>query len=296
MTARGLSIRVPASSANLGSGFDSLGLALGCWDTVEMLVGGTGLAVEAADHGAGGVEGVPTDETHLVYRALSRACEHLGVTVPGLRLRCANAIPHARGLGSSAAAVVAGLAGGYALAGREPDATALGLAAEFEGHADNAAASLLGGLVLVFEDDGAFHARKLRIHPTIRPVLAVPETRASTDATRGLLPREIAHSDAVFSAGRAALAVHALTTEPELLLPATQDRLHERYRAEAYPESAELVRNLRAAGVPAMISGAGPSVLALTTTAVLPDSALLRKFTVSELRVDSRGVDVTALS
>src|SRR5699024_10668687 len=146
---------------------------------------------------------------------------------------------------------------------RALDAAALRLAAEFEGHADNAAASLLGGLVLVFEDEGTIHARRLRIHPSIRPVLAVPETRASTDATRGLLPSEIAHSDAVFSAGRAALAVHALTAEPELLLTATQDRLHECYRASAYPESAELVRVLRDSGVPAMISGAGPSVLAL---------------------------------
>lgn len=295
MTGSGVRVRVPASSANLGSGFDSLGLALGCWDTVDVLVGGEGLVVEVTDHGAGGVDSVPRDETHLVYRALLRACAHLNMDVPGLRLRCVNAIPHARGLGSSAAAVVAGLAAGYALAGRVPDAAALDLAAEFEGHADNAAASLLGGLVLVFEDGGVLDARRLRIHPAIRPVLAVPETRASTDATRGLLPSEIAHSDAVFSAGRAALVVHALTAEPELLLPATQDRLHEHYRASAYPESAELVSILRAAGVPAMISGAGPSVLVLSTTARLPDLALLRRFTVTELRVDSSGVDVAEL-
>jgi len=289
-----LEIRVPASSANLGSGFDALGLALGSWDTVEVLVGGTGLAVEVDDHGAGDVADVPRDETHLVYRALRSACAHLGFPVPGLFLRCTNAIPHARGLGSSAAAVVAGLAAGYALAGRELDAAALGLAAEFEGHADNAAASLLGGLVLVFEDAGKFHARRLRIHPAIRPVLAVPLTHADTDVTRGMLPREIAHSDAVFGVGRAALAVHALTVEPDLLLPATQDRLHERYRASAYPDSAELVRELRAAGVPAVISGAGPSVLALTTTGVLPEAVASPGFTVTEQPVDGGGVAVTA--
>ena len=288
-----LLVRVPASSANLGPGFDTFGLALGRYDEVEVRFGGTGLTVEVVDDGAGGVEDVARDETHLVYRALRRACEHLDVEVPGLLLRCANAIPHARGLGSSAAAVVAGLACGYALAGREPDSDALRLAAEFEGHADNAAASLLGGLVLVFDDGGWLRARRLDPHPGIRPVLAIPEQRSSTEATRGLLPREISHADAAFNAGRAALAVHALTSEPALLLAATEDRLHEPYRADAYPRSAELVRALRAAGVAAVISGAGPTVLALTTTGSLPASAPLSGFTVTELPVDRCGVQVS---
>lgn len=295
MSSRELRITVPASSANLGPGFDAFGLALGLHDTIDVSAGGTGLHVEVIDAGAGGLDDVPRDETHLVFRALRRACEHLGVEVPGLRLRCHNAIPHARGLGSSAAAVVAGLAGGYALAGRVPDVHALRLAAEFEGHADNAAASLLGGLVLVWSDGGDFHARRLAPHPGLRPLVAVPQQRSSTEASRGVLPSDIPHSDAAFTVGRAALAVHALTSDPDLLLPATEDRLHQSYRAADYPASAELVRALRAENVAAVVSGAGPTVLALTTKGELPDSAALRGFTVTELPVATHGVQVARL-
>lgn len=293
MTGDEFTVTVPASSANLGPGFDAFGLALGLYDTIEVRVVGRGMRVEVVDAGAGGLDEVPRDETHLVYRALCAACEHLGVAVPGLRLRCHNAIPHSRGLGSSAAAVVAGLACGYALAGREPDADALRLAAAFEGHADNAAASLLGGLVLVWQDDGTEYARRLSPHAGLRPLVAVPEQRSSTEASRGVLPSDIAHSDAAFTAGRAALAVHALTSEPELLLPATEDRLHQRYRAGDYPASAELVGALRAERVAAVISGAGPTVLALTTDGSFPESVPLGGFTVTELPVATRGVRVS---
>lgn len=293
----GLRVTVPASAANLGPGFDTFALALGLYDTIEVVPAATGLTVEALDGGAGGIDQVPLDETHLVYRALRHACACLDIEVPGLRLRCVNAIPHARGLGSSAAAIVAGIAVGYALAGREPDASALRMAAEFEGHADNAAASLLGGFVLVWDGCGNGsipHARRLEPHPSIRPVLAVPTQRSSTEETRGLLPSDISHSDAVFTVGRAALAVHALTGDPELLLAATEDRLHQSYRAAAYPATAELVRALRAAGVAAVVSGAGPTVLALTTTGSLPENVPAQGFDVRELSVDTRGAVVTA--
>lgn len=295
----GLRVTVPASAANLGPGFDTFALALGLYDTVELVPAATGLTVEVLDAGAGVVDEVPLDETHLVYRALRHACACLDVDIPGLRLRCENAIPHARGLGSSASAIVAGIVAGYALADREPDASALRMAAEFEGHADNAAASLLGGFVLVWdgEENGpAPYARRLEPHPGIRPVLAVPGQRSSTEATRGLLPGEIPHSDAAFTAGRAALAVHALTGDPELLLAATEDRLHQRYRADAYPASAELVRALRAVGVAAVISGAGPTVLALTTTGSLPETVPTEGFAVRELPVDRRGAVVGAVT
>lgn len=294
MTLTSLKVTVPASAANLGPGFDALGLALGLYDVVELWVTDSGLQVDVLDAGAGGVADVPTDETHLVVRAIRRACERLGARLPGLRLRCSNAIPHARGLGSSAAAVVAGVAAGYALSGRPVDAEALQLAAEFEGHADNAAASLFGGLVVAWCEGGRFHAERLEPHPGLRPVVAVPGVRSATQETRGLLPRQVPHVDAAFCAGRAALAVHALTGNPALLLPATEDRLHQDYRAPAYPRSAQLVHDLRKAGVAATISGAGPSVLALTTDGIIPPAVDVEGFEVVELSVDVTGVQVTS--
>jgi homoserine kinase len=291
----GFRATVPGSTANLGPGFDALGLALARHDVVELQVTDEGLKVEVFDAGAGGIADVPTDETHLVVRAIRRACAHLGVRPPGLHLRCFNNIPHARGLGSSAAAVVSGVALGYALAGVPLDDEALQLAAEFEGHADNAAASLLGGLVVAWCEDGRFHAERVTPAPSIRPVVAVSAVRSSTDATRGLLPAQVPHPDAAHSAGRAALSVLAMTARPELLLAATEDRLHQDYRASAYPASSELVRTLRARGIAATISGAGPTVLALTTTGELPPEADVTGFDVAELGVDLVGVQVAAL-
>ncbi|MEC3980204.1 homoserine kinase [Amycolatopsis sp. H20-H5] len=291
----GVKVTVPASTANLGPGFDTLGLALSLYDVVEAQVTDTGLKIEVIDAGAGGIADVPTDETHLVVRALRHTCEQLGVKVPGLHLRCFNAIPHARGLGSSAAAVVSGVAAGYALAEKALDAEALQLAAEFEGHADNAAASLLGGFVVAWCEDGRFRAERLTPHEDIRPVVAVPALRSSTDATRGLLPAEVPHADAAFTAGRSALAVLAMGSRPDLLLAATEDRLHQHYRAPAYPASAALVDTLRAHGVAAAISGAGPAVLALTTGGVLPPGVVADGFDVAELPIDLGGVQVAAL-
>lgn len=287
-------VTVPASSANLGPGFDALGLALGLHDVVEVQVIESGLKVEVCDAGAGGVEDVPTGETHLVFRAIRRTCERLGVRPQGLHLRCFNKIPHARGLGSSAAAIVSGVAAGYALAEKPLDSDAVQIAAEFEGHADNAAASLLGGLVIAWCEDGKFFAERLQVHPSIRPVLAVPGVKSATAATRGLLPAEVPHADAAFSVGRAALAVHALTCDPAVLLAATADRLHQHYRAPAYPATARLMRDLRDAGVAATVSGAGPAVLALTTDGIIPANLDVEGFVVSELPVDSAGVQVTA--
>ncbi|MGH3520371.1 MAG: homoserine kinase [Haloechinothrix sp.] len=292
----GFRVRVPASTANLGPGFDALGMALGLYDLVEVSPMDTGLVVEVIDAGAGDVSGLPTDETHLVVRAVHRACLHLGVRPSGLHLRCHNTIPHARGLGSSAAAVVAGIAAGYALAGKDIDAAALGLAAEFEGHADNAAASLLGGIVLAWHDENAAQAwRAVRMdpHPGIRPLVAVPEQRSSTEATRGLLPKRIPHADAAFSAGRAALGLHALTRDPGLLLPGTEDRLHQGYRAPAYPATTRLIADLRERGIAATVSGAGPTVLVLTTDGTLPADVDSTGFSVSELPIDLSGVRVT---
>jgi homoserine kinase len=281
-------VRVPASSANLGSGFDALGLALALYDEVEVEVTGGGLTIVVTGEGAGKL---PPDEAHLVIRALRAAERRLGLDLPGVSLRCVNAIPHARGLGSSAAAIVAGIAAGYGLAGRDLDEDALQLAAEFEGHADNVAASLLGGLVLAFREGERYRAVRLDPHPELRPVALVAAQRSVTSVTRGLLPDRVPHADAAFSAARCALAVHAITTDPALLLPATEDRLHQDYRESAWPATLRLVRALRENRIPATISGAGPTVLALTTDGKLPELDLTG-FTAHDLPVDRHGVTV----
>ncbi|HEX8520366.1 MAG TPA: homoserine kinase, partial [Pseudonocardia sp.] len=261
---REVRVRVPASSANLGPGFDALGLALGLYDEVEVCVAADGVGVEVTGEGAADV---PRDERHLVVRAARRAFDAFGGAPPGLRLRCRNAIPHARGLGSSAAAAVAGAVAAAALAGRDPvaDRTAvLQVAAGMEGHADNAAASLLGGFVVAWADvpieplpvgghePTRFHAVGLDAHPGIAPVALVAGVESSTAHTRALLPERVPLADAAFTGGRTALAVLAFTRTPELLFAATEDRLHQGYRRPAYPRSAALVDALRAAGVPAV--------------------------------------------
>lgn len=301
-------MRVPASSANLGPGFDSLGLALGLYDEVEVHVAEDGVAVEVTGEGAAGV---PRDERHLVARAARRAFDLFGSRPPGLRLRCRNAIPHARGLGSSAAAAVAGAAAAAALAGRDPVAervALLQLTAGMEGHPDNAAASLLGGFVVAWSETASgealeplpagmseparFHAVALDAHPGIVPVALVASVESSTAHARALLPDTVPLADAAFTGSRTALAVLAFTRTPELLLAATEDRLHQGYRRPAYPRSAALVDALRAAGVAAVISGAGPTVLALTTDGALPEGVDPDGFTVLPLAIDPDGVTV----
>jgi homoserine kinase len=287
-------VRVPASTANLGSGFDALGMALSLHDEVEFAVTDGGLCVEIDGEGAGQL---PTDERHLVVRALRAACEHLGFEPPGLQLRCHNRIPHSRGLGSSAAAIVSGVLAGYALAGVEPDDAVLRIAAGFEKHADNAAACLFGGVAIAWSGDEGFRATRVEPHQSLAPVLLVPELTSSTEATRGLLPEQVPHADAAFAAGRAALAVHALSQAPALLLAALDDRLHQPYRRAAYPATGELIDALRAAGVPAAVSGAGPTVLALpgpasSGNAELPAGVDMTGFTTHRLDVDRTGAIV----
>jgi homoserine kinase len=282
-------VRVPASTANLGPGFDALGLALALYDEVEVTPVASGLRVEVRGEGAGRV---PTDEEHLVVRALRAACARFGYRPDGLVLRCHNSIPHSRGLGSSAAAAVAGVLAGYALAGRKLDGATLDLAAGFDGHADNAGASLLGGLVVSWRDARSFQAVRLDPHPDLAPLLLVPQETSATKVTRGLLPAEVPHADAAFTAGRAALLVHALTADPQLLLVATEDRLHQPYRRTAYPATGRLVEALRAAGVPAAVSGAGPTVLALPARGELPTVVDTAGFTRYRLNVARDGAVV----
>ncbi|HEX5567238.1 MAG TPA: homoserine kinase [Streptomyces sp.] len=257
-------VRTPATSANLGPGFDAFGLALGLYDDVVVRVADSGLRIDIAGEGA---DTVPRDENHLLVRSLRTAFDLLGGQPRGLEVVCANRIPHGRGLGSSAAAVCAGIIAARAVttggAEKLDEVAMLELATEIEGHPDNVAACLLGGFTLAWTDNGAARAIRMEPAPSVVPVVFVPDRPVLTEAARELLPRTVPHVDAAVNAGRAALLVEALTRRPGLLLPATEDRLHQEYRAPAMKESAELVHRLRADGVPAVISGAGPTVLAL---------------------------------
>jgi homoserine kinase len=260
-------VRVPATSANLGPGFDSFGLALGLYDDVVVRATDAGLRLDIAGEGA---PSLPRDERHLVVMALRRAFDILGGQPRGLEVVCANRIPHTRGLGSSAAAIVSGIVAARALtvggAERMSTEDILVLATQIEGHPDNVAACLYGGFTLAWTSGLKPYALRLDPSPEVVPVVFIPAGELSTEKARGLLPDWIPHADAAANAARAALLVAALTRRPDLLLVATEDRLHQDYRAAAMPDSHGLVRRLRADAVPAVVSGAGPSVLALVTT------------------------------
>jgi homoserine kinase len=306
-------VRAPATSANLGPGFDAFGLALGLYDQVEASVTGRGLAVEVYGEGE---ETAAVGERHLVVRAMRAAFDAMGGQPAGLVLRCTNGIPHGRGLGSSAAAVVSGILAARALvadgADRLPDTEVLRLAVDLEGHPDNVAACLAGGLTVAWHpaaadgcaDSGAGVApgvpgagsgadvvpgadvirgeppagrpvRLLRfdVLAAITVVACVAPGAMATHEARAALPASVPHADAAANAARGALLLAALTSDPSVLFDATEDYLHQRYRAAAMPATADLLARLRRAGVAAVMSGAGPSVLALGLAGAPPGLA-----------------------
>ena len=261
-------VSVPATSANLGPGFDSLGIALGLRDVLTgEVVAEPGFDVTVTGMGE---DEVPLDETHLVYQAMREAFAEMGCEVPGLRLRCDNVIPHSRGLGSSSAAIVGGIclarglvAGGSLLM---DDDAVFTLAARMEGHPDNVAPAFYGGFTIAISHDRTYQATAVAVDPRVKVLAFVPPEPLKTSVARGLLPDTVPHCDAVADAARSALLVVALSGRPELLHAATEDFLHQRYREPAMPESLRLVRDLRDDGVAAVISGAGPTVLAFVDT------------------------------
>jgi len=311
-----VAVRTPATSANLGPGFDALGLALSLHDEVRAEVIGEGLRIDVSGVGE---KTARYGERHLVVRAMRAAFDALGEQPPGIMLRCVNAIPHGFGLGSSAAAIVAGVLAARALFGdggreRLPDETVLGLATGLEGHADNVAACMAGGLTIAWDSaDGPARrgegrsVRSVRLEPLhqLTPVLCIPVVPLATEAARRVLPRSVPHGDAAKNAARSALLTAALTQpsaaqDARLLLDATQDFLHQPYRAGSMPATAELVRALREASVPAVVSGAGPAALALVLPGVTagPDAVAAiaassgHEWTVRVLDVDRVGAVV----
>ena len=260
-----VSVSVPATSANLGPGYDALGLALEIRDHVTaQFTDDKLITVVVTGEGAGKL---PTDATHLVAKTIIDACKAFGTEVSGLRVECKNAIPQGRGLGSSAGAIVAGLVLASELTyARASEDELLQMANAIEGHPDNVAACLLGAMTIAWlEDDGKANSVSMNVHPDVSPVLGIPETELDTHKARGLIPESIPHVDAAFNAGRSALLVAAMIGDPDFLLEATEDKLHQPFRAQAYSESMALVEQLRAAEIAACISGAGPTVIALST-------------------------------
>ncbi len=271
-----VTVRAAATSANLGPGFDSLGLALSLHDTVRARVVSSGVAVTVTGAGAGEVD---RGEGHLVIKAMRAAFASIGAQPPGIAISCRNEVHQGFGLGSSAAAIVSGVLAARALAAAEgaaalPDDAVLHLATLLEGHADNVAACLLGGLTVSWTSGAVVRAARLTPLPSLVPVLCVPAVPLSTHAARKALPDQVPHADAAANSARAALLIAALTGRPDLLLAGTQDFLHQSYRAAAMPATAALIERLRAAGIAAVVSGAGPSVLALTITGTEPGPAV----------------------
>ncbi|MFW9033318.1 homoserine kinase [Corynebacterium striatum] len=281
-------VTVPASSANLGPGFDTLGIALSLYDTVEVEVTNSGPEVEIFGEGA---EDLPRDGSHLVVKAIRSALNAADVSAPGLRVVCNNNIPQSRGLGSSASAAVAGVAAGNGLAGFPlTEQQVVQLSSAFEGHPDNAAASVLGNAVVSWTTvpvDGhslpEYKAVTVDVHKDIKATALVPDFHASTQAVRRVLPSHVTHGDATFNVSRTAVQVVALQNYPELLWEGTRDRLHQPYRADVLPVTSEWVNRLRNRGFAAYLSGAGPTAMVLHTEPI--DENILRDAREAGLRV-----------
>lgn len=286
-------VRVPATAANLGPGYDSLGIALGRYDTVTARrIDGQQPRIEVSGCGA---DSVPRTAEHLVYRSALLGFQELGEPAPSMELLCRNEIPHGGGQGSSAAAIVAGLAIARELtpAGRQkmPDAALLDLAARLEGHPDNAAPAVLGGFTLAWTDAcGHTTVVRRKVHPDITVLMFSATRGSSTAQARAMLPPTVPHAEAAANSAAAALLVHAIADEPSLLMAGTEDFLHQRYRAAAMPATAALVADLRRAGIAAVVSGAGPSVLAFLTDDLPLESWRRPGFDPMRLAVDEQGL------
>ena len=257
-----LKVTVPATSANLGPGFDSLGMALAHYDEYELETTSSGVEIQITGEGA---RTAAKDENNLIFRSIQLVFDSVGEKVPGIKLNCKNSIPHGRGMGSSGAAVAGGvmLAAGLLANKNFTEQQLLEFATRLEGHPDNVAPALFGGLTIAWVDESGPHHKKLTVHRGISPLVLVAPNEMSTKLARSLQPESVPHTDAVFNVSRSALLVAALTQSPELMMSATEDRLHQNYRSSAMPETSKLISSLRELGHPAVVSGAGPSVLVL---------------------------------
>ena len=297
-----IQVQVPATSANLGPGFDSFGLALGMNDRyVAQILDDAGLDIDVTGEGA---DEVPRTDKNLLVKAMNKGFDYLGGKPKGIAVRALNVIPHGRGLGSSASAIIGGLCLARALVltgiDKMSDEKLLQLATDMEGHPDNVAAALYGNAVVAWQEDQhgkeIAQAISLSVDTRIRAIAFIPSTAVATSKARKMLPEMIPHRDAARNSANSALLVHALTLRPDLLFRATQDFLHQSYRSEAMPASFALLTKLRAAGVAAFISGAGPTVLALHTGNESDVAELIRaagtKFEAKSLEIARSGATI----
>lgn len=330
IVAKEVAVKVPATSANLGPGYDSLGLALQYYDTVRLRATIGKTRVEIRGEGA---DRLPQDDSHLIVKTLRYCLDYVGAPQVGVDMRCENIIPQARGMGSSAAAIVAGIALAKGLIDYPEalnDEIMLRLATEFEGHPDNVAPAIYGGVVAsgiekdfplagktggkiqdLFteakekETQESFRAdseQKVWSVPIVKTTslpltVLIPDYELSTKAARGLIPEQIPHEQAAANSANVALLVRALQDYPELLLSATRDYLHQDYRYSAMPPTLEMVYYLREQGYPAVVSGAGPTVLVFgKLPEVFSDSAENKGWKVKELSLDESGYQLEKLS
>jgi len=288
---------VPASSANLGSGFDSAGLALSMFDEIEAsFTDKPGVQVDVDGEGR---NSLPRDENHLIARVMLKTFANLSMPVQGLYLRCINRIPHGRGLGSSAAAISAAVVAARALAGtqgtRMDDEGALELASSLEGHPDNVAACLYGGFTVSWIDENSLaRAVKIKAHESIIPVVMIPRFEVDTEQARALLPSHVPHRDATYNISRSALLVHAMTSDPDYLFEATSDRIHQEYRRPSMQSASALVTSLRMKNHAAYISGSGPTVCVLTNSEKVEEviSLVPDEFEAQQLAIAQSGASV----
>ena len=297
-----IQVQVPATSANLGPGFDSFGLALAMHDRyVAQILDDAGLDIDVTGEGA---DEVPRTDKNLLVNAMNKGFDYLGGKPKGIAVRALNVIPHGRGLGSSASAIIGGLCLARALVltgiDKMSDEKLLQLATDMEGHPDNVAAALYGNAVVAWQEDQhgkeIAQAISLSVDTRIRAIAFIPSTAVATSKARKMLPEMIPHRDAARNSANSALLVHALTLRPDLLFRATQDFLHQSYRSEAMPASFALLTKLRGAGVAAFISGAGPTVLALHTGNETDVAELIRaagsKFEAKSLEIARSGATI----
>lgn len=288
---------VPASSANLGSGFDSAGLALSMFDEIEAsFTDKPGVQVDVDGEGR---NSLPRDENHFIARVMLKTFANLSMPVQGLYLRCINRIPHGRGLGSSAAAISAAVVAARALAGtqgtRMDDQGALELASSLEGHPDNVAACLYGGFTVSWIDENSLaRAVKIKAHESIIPVVMIPRFEVDTEQARALLPSHVPHRDATYNISRSALLVHAMTSDPDYLFEATSDRIHQEYRRPSMQSASALVTSLRMKNHAAYISGSGPTVCVLTNSEKVEEviSLVPDEFEAQQLEIAQSGASV----
>lgn len=259
-------VRVPATVANLGPGFDALGIAIQVHLEIDIEPRRDSIEITVEGEGA---DELPTDDTNLVVRAMNAFFEHIGRQPAGYAVHVKNPIPLAAGLGSSAAAVVGGLYAARAITGGIiHQAEILQLATRLEGHPDNVLPALVGGLVVCYRGDRSNDLRHLRLEPSERlvPIIAVPRDQLQTSRARDALPSDVSFDDAQFTAARAALLVGAIATGAgaDILADAMNDRLHEPTRLGMMPETAAVHAEMREAGLPVAVAGSGPSLLLIT--------------------------------